>query len=58
MSYHAKRPVSEQVFEDQTVWQCATCSCWSRKEFVLIEEPKCPLCDSKMIEEVKNVRVL
>ncbi|MCF8564301.1 cold-shock protein [Alicyclobacillus tolerans] len=58
MAYnHAKKPVSEHVYADTTVWQCSECNCWSRVEFVLEEEPTCPLCNSKMSKEVKNIRI-
>ena len=52
-----KKPVAEHVYADEIVWQCTSCNCWSRKEFVVDEEPRCPLCDSPMVEETRNIRV-
>ncbi|UOF89997.1 cold-shock protein [Fodinisporobacter ferrooxydans] len=57
MAYNTKRPVSEYVYQDTVIWQCTSCNCWSRKEFVLVDEPKCPMCSSKMVEETKNIRI-
>lgn len=50
----SKRPVAEYVNEDTVVWQCTSCNCWSRKEFVA-NDHKCLVCGSKMIEEFKNI---
>ena len=57
MAYNSKRPVAEHVYQDTVVWQCTSCNSWSRKEYVLAEEPTCPLCNSEMVEEVKNIRL-
>ncbi|WP_232700144.1 cold-inducible protein YdjO-related protein [Brevibacillus daliensis] len=57
MTYRSKRTVKEHVYEDTLVWQCTACNCWSRKEFVLVDDPCCPLCSSKMEEEMKNIRI-
>jgi uncharacterized paraquat-inducible protein A len=57
MSYTSKKPAADPVYEDQVVWQCTSCKCWSRLEFVLDEEPECPMCKSKMTKETKNIRV-
>ncbi|AIG24760.1 hypothetical protein GOP56_17875 [Brevibacillus sp. 7WMA2] len=57
MAYRSKRTVKEHVYEDTLVWQCTACNCWSRKEFVIVEDPRCPLCNSKMEEEMKNIRI-
>ncbi|QQE78275.1 cold-inducible protein YdjO-related protein [Alicyclobacillus sp. SO9] len=58
MAYnYNKKPVSEHVYEDRTVWQCSDCNTWSRPEFVLDEEPTCPICHGKMEQVVRNIRV-
>ncbi|MDB5083400.1 MAG: ydjO 1 [Bacilli bacterium] len=59
MAYHnSKGPASEHVYQDTVIWQCTSCNCWSRKEYVSVAEPLCPLCKSKMVEETKNIRLL
>jgi hypothetical protein len=55
-NYH-KKPVAEHVYADATVWQCTSCNCWSRLEFTLTDDPMCPLCNSQMTQQLKNVRV-
>lgn len=54
---YQKKAAREYVYEDQVVWQCTKCSCWSRVEFVLSDDPKCPMCNSDMTKETKNIRV-
>ncbi len=58
MAYNnSRKPVSEHVYADKVVWQCSACNCWERVEFVLVDEPDCPICKSKMVQEIKNIRV-
>ncbi len=58
MAYsYNKKPASQYVYADVTVWQCSACNCWSRLEFVQSDEPNCPVCNSQMIQQVKNIRV-
>jgi len=58
MAYNnSKKPVSEHVYADTVVWQCPECNSWSRIEFILVEEPTCPLCSSKMVQATKNIRI-
>jgi hypothetical protein len=59
MAYNnnGRKPVSEHVYADMTVWQCTACECWSRPEFVLEDEPTCPMCSAKMIQATKNIRI-
>ena len=58
MAYnYSKKPISEHVYADTVVWQCPECNCWSRKEFVLTEEPNCPMCNAKMNQVEKNIRI-
>ena len=55
MAYNNKK--SEPVYADEVVWQCTSCNCWSRKEFISADEPKCPMCHSEMVQETKNIRI-
>lgn len=55
--FNNRKPVSEHVYEDQVIWKCSECDCWSRKEFVLTENPTCPICQAEMHEETKNIRI-
>lgn len=58
MAYnYNKKPVSEHVYGDTVVWQCSACNCWSKLEFILVGEPNCPICNSKMVQEIKNIRI-
>ncbi|MCY0875616.1 MAG: cold-inducible protein YdjO-related protein [Firmicutes bacterium] len=58
MSYfNNRKPTSEHVYAETVIWQCSSCNCWSREEFVLANEPNCPVCNSKMNRETKNIRV-
>ncbi|WDL98373.1 cold-inducible protein YdjO-related protein [Alicyclobacillus sp. ALC3] len=52
-----KKPVSEHVYAESVVWQCSKCVCWSREEFVHVQQPVCPMCDSEMNRVTKNIRV-
>lgn len=47
-----KEPVPEV---DTNVWSCTSDECqgWMRESYSLEEEPKCPLCDSEMVKEVR-----
>ncbi len=58
MSYKGgKKPVIEHIYADTEVWQCSVCNCWSRQEFIEGDDPSCPLCNSPMNLEIKNIRV-
>ena len=59
MSYfnNRKAPAAEQVYADMLVWQCPECACWSRPEFVTEDEPTCPVCNNRMYQTTKNIRV-
>ncbi|WP_249226889.1 cold-inducible protein YdjO-related protein [Alicyclobacillus mengziensis] len=39
------------------IWQCTACNCWSREEFIYVDEPTCPVCQSKMVHEQKHIRI-
>ncbi|QSO54582.1 hypothetical protein JZ785_13045 [Alicyclobacillus curvatus] len=52
-----RKPLAEQVFADKMIWQCTTCNCWSREEFVYVDEPTCPMCHGKMVHEQKHIRI-
>lgn len=52
-----KKPIAEHVYGDLIVWQCSSCNCWSRDEFIYVEEPTCPICHEKMERSTKYVRV-
>ncbi|WP_249226888.1 cold-inducible protein YdjO-related protein [Alicyclobacillus mengziensis] len=39
------------------IWQCSRCNCWTRKEFVHVDEPSCPMCKGRMNQEAKLIRV-
>ncbi|WAH41338.1 cold-shock protein [Alicyclobacillus fastidiosus] len=52
-----KRPTIEHVYAETIIWQCSGCSCWSRKEFVHVEQPVCPICKSEMKREAKVIRI-
>ncbi len=54
---NGRKPASEHVYADTEIWQCSNCNCWSRVEFVYVEDPVCPICNSKMVLETKNIRV-
>ncbi|MCY0902188.1 MAG: cold-inducible protein YdjO-related protein [Firmicutes bacterium] len=55
--FNNRKPTAEHVYEDTVIWQCSSCNCWSRKEFIAEFEPTCPICHSKMNEETKKIRV-
>lgn len=55
--FNNKKPVAEHVYEDTVIWQCSSCNCWSRPEYVSEPEPNCPLCQSRMFQETKNIRI-
>ncbi|WAH42995.1 cold-shock protein [Alicyclobacillus fastidiosus] len=57
MYFNNRRPATEPVYADTVIWQCSECNCWSRKEFVSDDNPKCPMCNSKMHEETKKIRI-
>lgn len=52
-----RRPQSEDVYADTVVWQCSECDCWSRDEFIYVEQPVCPMCGGEMSQVTKNIRV-
>ncbi|QQE78231.1 cold-inducible protein YdjO-related protein [Alicyclobacillus sp. SO9] len=52
-----RKPSSEYVYADTVIWQCSRCNCWSRKEFIYVDDPSCPMCKSKMNQEAKLIRV-
>jgi|GEM_PF-2310682 len=54
---YTRKPVSEHVYADVAVWQCPACDCWSRDEFIYVEKPACPMCNSKMEHVTKHIRV-
>jgi Cold-inducible protein YdjO len=57
MSYFNRKPSSEHVYADIVIWQCSECNCWSKKEFIYVDEPICPMCKGRMNQEEKNIRV-
>ncbi|WAH37517.1 cold-inducible protein YdjO-related protein [Alicyclobacillus dauci] len=59
MSYfnNRRKPSSEHVYADTVIWQCSNCKCWSRIEFVHVDEPSCPMCKGTMHQEAKFIRV-
>ncbi|WP_083486164.1 cold-inducible protein YdjO-related protein [Alicyclobacillus ferrooxydans] len=52
-----RKPVSEHVYADSIVWQCSTCVCWSRDEFIYVANPVCPMCKGSMNRVTKNIRI-
>ncbi|WP_116190062.1 cold-inducible protein YdjO-related protein [Paenibacillus taihuensis] len=57
MYRQGKKPVSEHVYADTSVWQCPQCVCWSRVEFITAEKPQCPSCHTSMSLKMKNIRI-
>lgn len=52
-----RKPVAEHVYADAVVWQCTQCDCWSRDEFIYVEQPACPMCEASMGRVTKNIRI-
>lgn len=52
-----KEPVPEV---DTNVWACVSedCQGWMRESYSFESVPKCPLCQSEMIQEVRVLPVL
>ncbi|WP_284139236.1 MULTISPECIES: cold-shock protein [unclassified Virgibacillus] len=47
-----KEPLPE---EETAVWSCTSddCNGWMRASYSFAKEPKCPLCESEMEQEVR-----
>lgn len=54
---NSKKQPSEHVYADTVVWQCTQCGCWSRNEFIYVEEPICSVCKGRMEQVTKNIRI-
>ncbi|WP_017470781.1 cold-shock protein [Amphibacillus jilinensis] len=53
MAYNNKQEPVEEV--ETKVWSCTNDSCpgWMRVDYAFDAKPECPLCQAKMIEEVR-----
>ncbi|WP_183603439.1 cold-inducible protein YdjO-related protein [Paenibacillus phyllosphaerae] len=52
-----KYQAKESPLYETDVWECSDikCGCWMRKSMAFVTEPRCPLCKSEM---VGNMRML
>ena len=56
-STNSRKHPSQHVYANTVIWQCSDCDCWSRIEFVHVDEPECPLCHGRMTQVEKSIRV-
>lgn len=55
MMSFSRRPKEEVPEVDTNVWSCTSDDCqgWMRESYSFNDEPKCPLCQSSMSQEVR-----
>nr|WP_219839007.1 cold-shock protein [Paenibacillus sp. R14(2021)] len=58
---HFSKKQAEPIPEEETaIWACTneSCSCWMRSDFSFGEFPTCPICNSSMTSDMKNLPIL
>ncbi|MDN4523802.1 cold-shock protein [Fictibacillus fluitans] len=55
MAFFSKNPIEPVPDVETKVWACENeeCSCWMRADYSLQETPACPICKSKMTQEIR-----
>lgn len=55
-----KRNQTEVETAETKVWECTSedCNCWIRDNFKFEQIPKCPICDSEMVQSTKLLQVV
>jgi len=56
----ARRNEEEIITKETKIWECISedCKGWIRDNFKSSENPRCPLCQSEMKENVKVLQVV
>ncbi|WP_080845793.1 cold-shock protein [Cytobacillus gottheilii] len=55
-----RRNIEEVKTEEVKIWECTseTCNCWVRDNFKSSEKPLCPICNTEMKENIKELQVV